>query len=90
MNSRTCGNGLLVVKGDSNIDFAHIDISRTSELLHFSSQSLTWILFSTLSSPLTRVTMAWPVPGWTISVVANYCALNLLIFVMWYHVVMII
>ena len=52
---RTFGNGLLVVKGDSNIDFAHIDISRTSELLHFSSQSLTQILFSTLSSPLTSV-----------------------------------
>ena len=55
VNLRTFGNGLLVVKGDSNIDFAHIDISRTSELLHFSSQSLTRILFSTLSSPLTSV-----------------------------------
>ena len=46
-----------------------------------SCKSVAWILSCTLSSPLTRVTMTWPVPGWTISVVVgklNFCALNLL------------
>ena len=45
-----------------------------------SCRSVAWNLSCTLSSPLTRVTMTWPVPGWTISVVGklNFCALNLL------------